>query len=255
MRRRMVVGNWKMNTLLEEGLALFGEIVDGLDGDSLDVTIGIACPFTHVYALGKRQSEIEAHIWIGAQDCSQHPSGAYTGEVSAKMIHSVGGQFVIIGHSERRKYHAESGKILQNKFERAIENKLSVIYCIGESLEQRESGKLWDVLEEQLREGLSHLSKEDWSRVTLAYEPVWAIGTGKTASPEQAQEVHTYLRKKIRDQWDAEIADSLTILYGGSCKPSNAGELFAQPDIDGGLIGGASLKATDFNAIIRSFPS
>ena len=251
MRKKMVVGNWKMNTSVQQGLELFEEM-NSLLGHA-DVLVGVACPSTHIFALSNASRENEHWIEIGAQDCSDKENGAYTGEISGEMIRSAGGSFALVGHSERRKYHRESGEILKNKIEMAVKSGLGVIYCLGESLEQRKSGQLYDIISGQLEEGPFQFSEKIWSGIALAYEPVWAIGTGETASPLQAQEVHAFIRKSIAEKYSERLSTSTTILYGGSCKPANAKELFSQKDIDGGLIGGASLKAKDFNAIIHSF--
>ncbi len=253
MRKKKLIGNWKMNTLLREGIDLFEGIQRLFPGGEAE--IGIACPSTHIYALVERSNQSSSPIMVGAQDCSSKESGAFTGEISAKMIQSAGGQFTLIGHSERRKYHGEGGDLMMEKIKQALDNDLHVIYCLGESLEERKAGRLFDVLRNQLEEGPYQFAGDEWSNITLAYEPVWAIGTGETASPEQAQKVHAFLRNSIREKFDDQIAESLTILYGGSCKPSNSTSLFAQADIDGGLIGGASLKAEDFTTIYSSFPT
>ena len=209
----------------------------------------IAPPFTH---LSKIRELIDL-VKLGAQDCASEPSGAYTGEVSPEMLLSTGVEYVILGHSERRSYFHEHNELLNRKMKLALSSGLSPIFCCGELLEERESGKLYDVVKEQLKVGLADLTPEEMSRVVVAYEPVWAIGTGVVATPEQAQEMHRYIRDLLAEIFNREVADETSILYGGSCKPSNASELFSKPDVDGGLIGGASLKAEDFVAIIHAF--
>jgi triosephosphate isomerase len=249
MRQNTVIGNWKMNLTLEEAEIFM------LNFMSYDlpkrVKLGICVPFTHIYYLSENYNQVS--LQIGAQNCSQHKKGAFTGEVSAQMLASAGADMVIIGHSERRKYQSETEEELQQKIHRALDADLDIIYCLGETLEEREAGQLEAVLERQFAEGPGKLDESVWEAITLAYEPVWAIGTGKTATPEQAEEVHAMIRQKLADRVAGHVAEKTTILYGGSCKPNNAQELFAQPNIDGGLIGGASLKAADFLAIAESF--
>jgi triosephosphate isomerase len=192
-------------------------------------------------------------VAVGAQNAHQNESGAYTGEISAKMVKSTGAAFVILGHSERRQYFGEDNQLLAKKTDTALANGLKPIFCIGETLEERESEQHFEVIKKQLEEGVFHLSTEQFEQLVLAYEPVWAIGTGKTASSEQAQEIHAFIREQIANNYTQEVADNTTILYGGSCNPKNAADLFAQPDIDGGLIGGASLKSRDFLDIVKVF--
>ena len=194
-----------------------------------------------------------AILGLGAENCADHASGAYTGEVSASMVASTGAGYVILGHSERRQYYGETSEILRAKVALALENNLKPIFCIGEVLEQRENGTFFDVVRTQIEEGLFNLEASDFGKIVLAYEPVWAIGTGKTATAEQAQEIHAFIRGVIAGKYGEEVANNTTILYGGSCKPSNAAELFAKPDVDGGLIGGASLKCADFMGIVNAF--
>ena len=194
-----------------------------------------------------------AKIGVGAENCADKASGAYTGEVSAEMVASTGAKYVILGHSERRAYYGETVAILEEKVKLALANGLTPIFCIGEVLEEREAGKHFEVVDAQIKESLFDLSAEDFGKIVLAYEPVWAIGTGKTASPEQAQEIHAFIRSIVANKYGKEIADNTSILYGGSCKPSNAKELFSNPDVDGGLIGGAALKVSDFKGIIDAF--
>ncbi len=253
MRKKIVAGNWKMNLDYAEGISLFSEIVnmvrDEKNGDQLAI---ICAPYVHLNSLAKLGGDT---VTIGAQNCHQKESGAYTGEISAKMIKSIGCEYVIIGHSERRQYFAESDELLAEKTVIALQNGLVPIFCIGETLDERNNGSYFDVLKSQLENGVFGLSVEDFSKIVIAYEPVWAIGTGLTASSDQAQEVHAFIRKEIAAKYDASTAEATTILYGGSCNPKNAAELFAQPDIDGGLIGGASLKSRDFTDIVKTFNS
>lgn len=251
MRKKIVAGNWKMNLEYADGVSLFSEIVNMVKDEKKGDQIAIICaPFIHLNSLAKLGGSAVA---IGAQNCHQKESGAYTGETSAKMIKSVGCEYVIIGHSERRQYFAESDELLAEKTVIALQNGLTPIFCIGETLDERNNGSYFDVLKSQLVNGVFTLSAEDFSKTVLAYEPVWAIGTGLTATSEQAQEVHAFIRNEIAKQYNQTVADDTTILYGGSCNPKNAAELFAQGDIDGGLIGGASLKSRDFVDIIKTF--
>lgn len=253
MRKKIVAGNWKMNLDYAEGISLFSEIVnmvrDEKKGDQLAV---ICAPYIHLNSLAKLGGEVVA---IGAENCHEKESGAYTGEISAKMIKSVGCSYVIIGHSERRQYFGETNELLAQKTIAVLNNGLVPIFCIGETLDERNNGSYFDVLRSQLQSGIFGLSSEDFSKIVIAYEPVWAIGTGLTATSEQAQEVHAFIRQEIAAKYSAAIADNITILYGGSCNPKNAAELFAQNDIDGGLIGGASLKSRDFVDIVKTFNS
>lgn len=252
MRKRIVAGNWKMNTTLKEGIELATDInslVEKLDNHSIDVII--APPYTHLAEICKTVNS--SYVSVAAQNCAEWPQGAYTGEVSAEMIRLLGAEYVILGHSERRKYFNEDNKTLYAKVKVAFENMLKPIYCCGEVLEEREAGVYFETVKKQISEGLFNLIEEDFKDVIIAYEPVWAIGTGVTASPEQAQEMHRYIRVLISEKYGASIAEDTTLLYGGSCKPSNARELFSNPDVDGGLIGGASLDAEDFLGIITSF--
>ncbi len=251
MRKKIVAGNWKMNKTFQEGVDLAIEI-DKLYAESGDknVKVIVTPPFTHIAEVNKVVNN--DLISVAGQNCSTETSGAYTGEISAEMLWSAGADAVILGHSERREYFGETNEMLNTKVKKALEFNLTPIYCIGEVLAERESGKYFDVIKEQLQTVLFDLSVEDFSKVVLAYEPVWAIGTGKTATPAQAQEVHKFIRDLLKEKFGA-AADNTSILYGGSCKPDNAKELFANPDIDGGLIGGASLKAADFMGIINAF--
>lgn len=253
MRKKIVAGNWKMNLDYAEGISLFSEIVNMVrDEKKGDQTAIICAPYIHLNSLAKLGGDV---VKIGAQNCHQSDSGAYTGEISAGMIKSVGCAYIIIGHSERRQYFAESDELLAQKTLKVLENGLTPIFCIGETLEERNNGSYFDVLKAQLEKGLFGLSTADFSKIVIAYEPVWAIGTGLTASSEQAQEVHAFIRKEIAAKYSDTIAEETTILYGGSCNPKNAAELFAQKDIDGGLIGGASLKSRDFVDIVKVFNS
>ncbi|WP_439183276.1 triose-phosphate isomerase [Carboxylicivirga taeanensis] len=251
MRQNIVAGNWKMNNTLEEGVALAKEVNEILKANKPNCQVVLGAPFIHLTEVVKN---VDANlIGVAAQNCADKVSGAYTGEVSASMIKSTGAQYVILGHSERRAYYGETNAMLKEKTDLTLANGLTPIFCIGEVLEEREAGKHFEVVKQQIEEALFHLSAEDFGKVVLAYEPVWAIGTGKTASPEQAQEIHAFIRQTLANKYGAEVADETSILYGGSCKPSNAKELFANPDVDGGLIGGASLKAEDFHGIIAAF--
>ena len=233
MRKNIVAGNWKMNTTLPEGLQLAKEVNDALKGVDAKCDVIICVPFTHLASIN---GVIDKNrLGLGAENCADHVSGAYTGEVSAPMVASTGATYVILGHSERRQYYGETSETLKEKVKLALANGLTPIFCIGEVLEEREAGKHFEVVKTQIEDALFDLSAEDFSKLILAYEPVWAIGTGKTATDDQAQEIHAYIR------------------YGGSCKPSNAKALFAKPDVDGGLIGGAALKADSFMGIVEAF--
>jgi len=251
MRSKIVAGNWKMNKELAEGRSLAQAIKQQQKDVPDDVNMILAPPFIHLADISREI--MNTRLKLAAQNCAAEEKGAYTGEISAPMIRSTGSQYVIIGHSERRSYYHETDDILYKKIQLALKNDLVPIFCCGESLEQRENDQYFSVVESQLENTVFNLSAEDFSRIIIAYEPVWAIGTGKTATPEQAQEMHRFIRQKIQEQYTGEGASNTSILYGGSCKPSNAAELFSQPDIDGGLIGGASLKANDFIAICKSF--
>ena len=253
MRKKIVAGNWKMNMDYAEGISLFSEIVNMVRDEQKGEQLAIICaPYIHLNSLAKLGGTT---VRIGAQNCHQNESGAFTGEISAKMIKSVGCEYVIIGHSERRQYFAESDQLLAAKTTVALSHGLTPIFCIGETLDERNNGNYFEILKSQITEGTFGLSAEDFSKLVIAYEPVWAIGTGLTASSDQAQEVHEFIRKEIAAKYGQDVADNTTILYGGSCNPKNAAELFAQPDIDGGLIGGASLKSRDFVDIVKTFNS
>lgn len=251
MRKKIVAGNWKMNMLMEDGVALAKGINDYFLSEPLSGKEAILCPpFIHLSSL----SEIVTAdgLSIGAQNCSDHKSGAYTGEVSAAMIRSTGAGSVIIGHSERRSYYGEDDNLLAAKTREALSNGLMVIFCCGEVLAERESGKHFQIVEKQLEKGLFDLPEGEFRKCVIAYEPVWAIGTGVTATPAQAQEMHAFIRSLVVKKFGEETAADTTILYGGSCKASNAAELFANPDVDGGLIGGASLVADEFCKIVKA---
>ena len=251
MRKKIVAGNWKMNMNLQEGVALAKELNGMLAADKPACDVIICTPFIHLASVA---NELNAEvIGLGAENCADKEKGAYTGEVSASMVKSTGAQYVILGHSERRAYYHETAEILKEKINLALANGLKVIFCIGEVLEDRESGKQNEVVKAQLEGSLFDLSQEEFSNIILAYEPVWAIGTGKTATAEQAEEMHAFIRSVIADKFGAEAAENVSILYGGSCKPSNAKEIFAKVNVDGGLIGGAALKAADFKGIIDAW--
>ena len=251
MRKKIIAGNWKMNLNLQEGVELAAGIVDGLPKLSENIQVILAPPATHLTAIYETVEDI-AFLNIAGQNCHHLESGAYTGEVSAGMLWSAGASHVIIGHSERREYNGETDEILAKKVDAALEQGLEVIFCCGESLETRDSNTQNDFVAQQLTNGLFHLDAEQLAAACIAYEPIWAIGTGRTASTEQAQEMHAHIRAHIAAKYGQEVADETSILYGGSCKPSNAAELFACPDVDGGLIGGASLKEDDFLGIINA---
>lgn len=251
MRKNIVAGNWKMNKTLQEGLALAIELNNLLSNETSNCEVIIGTPFIHLASI---TSAIDtSRIRVAAQNCADKEAGAYTGEVSAAMVKSTGADYVILGHSERRAYYHESFEILKEKVILALKNNLNPIFCIGELKEEREANKQNEVVKSQLEGSLFNLSAEDFSKITLAYEPVWAIGTGLTATSDQAQEIHAYIRSLIAEKYGKEIAENTSILYGGSCNPGNARELFSKTDVDGGLIGGASLKAADFKAIIDAF--
>ena len=251
MRKNIVAGNWKMNTTVPEGIELAKAVVAKSAEVPAEVKLIVATPFTHLYPVAEVVKG--SVVGLSAENCADHAKGAYTGEVSADMLVSAGCEYTILGHSERRQYYGETDEKLVEKTKLALGAGLKVILCVGENLDEREAGKHFDVCESQIKNVLYNFTGEDMKSIIVAYEPVWAIGTGKTATAEQAEEIHAFIRKVVADKFGAQVADDLTILYGGSCKPSNAKELFAQPDIDGGLIGGASLKADDFIAIALAF--
>ena len=251
MRKKIVAGNWKMNMNLQDGIALAKELNETLKAEKPNCGVVICTPFIHLASIA--QFLDQDIIGLGAENCADKEKGAFTGEVSAEMVKSTGAQYVILGHSERREYYKETPEILKEKVLLAQQNGLKVIFCIGESLAEREAGKQNEVVKAELEGSVFNLSEADFRKIVIAYEPIWAIGTGKTATAEQAEEIHAYIRSIIADKYGQAVADDTTILYGGSCKASNAPELFAKPDIDGGLIGGASLKAADFKGIIDAF--
>ncbi|MBC6998210.1 triose-phosphate isomerase [Cytophaga sp. FL35] len=248
MRSKIVAGNWKMNKNAAETEALLTELAAKLPDTNAQVMVAP----TFVNLAGAVRSLESSVIQVIAQNMHFAESGAYTGEISADMLLGIGVETVILGHSERRAYFKEDDAILAQKVKAALDKNMKVMFCFGEELEDRKSGNHFNVVESQLKNALFSLDASAWSSIILAYEPVWAIGTGETASPEQAQEMHAFIRKTITDAYDASIAGNVSILYGGSVKPANAKEIFGKPDVDGGLIGGASLKADDFVAIIEA---
>ena len=250
MRKNIVAGNWKMNKNLQEGIALAKELNEALTADKPNCDVVICTPFIHLASVTPIVDE--AIIGVGAENCADKVSGAYTGEVSAEMVASTGAKYVILGHSERRSYYGETVEILEEKVKLALANNLTPIFCIGEVLEERQAEQQNEVVAAELA-SVFPLCAEAIGKIVLAYEPVWAIGTGLTATPEQAQDIHAYIRSLIVEKYGQEVAENCSILYGGSCKPSNAKELFANPDVDGGLIGGAALKVSDFKGIIDAF--
>lgn len=250
MRKNIVAGNWKMNTTVPEGVKLAEEVNAALAGKKANCDVVICVPATHLVAVEKVISK--DLLGLGAENCSEHEKGAYTGEISASMIASTGAGYVILGHSERRQYFGENNAQLTAKVRQTLDNGLSPIFCVGEMLEQREDGTYNDVVKRQLA-AVFEFTAQEFAKITIAYEPVWAIGTGKTATAEQAQDMHAEIRKAISEKYGKDVASDTSILYGGSCKPSNAKELFGKPDVDGGLIGGASLKAADFMGIVEAF--
>ena len=255
MRKKIVAGNWKMNLDYTSGMTLFSEVLHMVNDEAHGDQEVIVCPsFVHIHSL-VQLAKNNTRVSVGAQNCHHAESGAYTGEISANMLKSVGAASVILGHSERRQYFGETNQSLAPKVDAALKAGLRPIFCIGETLEERNQNIHFDLIKAQLEEGIFHLSAEEFSKAIIAYEPVWAIGTGVTATSEQAQEIHAFIRKEIAAKYDTNTAENTTILYGGSCNPKNAAELFAQPDIDGGLIGGASLKSRDFTDIVKAFNS
>lgn len=249
MRTKIVAGNWKMHKNAEETEDLLNELISQIPGDT-DVRVIVAPTFVN---LASAADHLEfTPIEVAAQNMHQAESGAYTGEISAGMLKSVGVNIVILGHSERRSYFHETDATIAFKTDAALQHDMEVIFCFGEELKDRQSGNHFNIVENQLRDGLFHLEAKDWEQIILAYEPVWAIGTGETATPEQAQEMHAFIRETVRQKYGSDIAENVRILYGGSVKPDNAREIFSKPDVDGGLIGGAALKAADFAAIVAS---
>jgi triosephosphate isomerase len=249
MRNKIVAGNWKMNKTAGEAQSLTAEVIALSKEVKSNVKMVLCVPFP--YLIPTKEQTAGTPILVGAQNCSDQESGAYTGEVSAVMLKSVDIPYVIIGHSERRQYFGEDGKLLAKKTDKALAHGLTPIFCCGEPLEIREKGTHEDLVRQQVEEGLFHLSPELLKKVVIAYEPVWAIGTGKTATSQQAQDMHAVIRKQLAKKYGDAIAQEIPILYGGSVKPDNAKELFSCPDVDGGLVGGASLKARDFIDIAK----
>jgi len=249
MRKKIVAGNWKMNLDLTEGKELVSGILSGLPQLSDDKQVVIAPPYLHITQTAA-QLNGHNHIYTGAQNCSSEAAGAYTGEVSAGMLTSAGVKYVIIGHSERREYYKEDNTIIAKKVSQALSSGLQVIFCCGELLEIRDAGIQNEYVAHQVKTGIFHLTADELKNTVIAYEPIWAIGTGRTATSQQAQDMHKHIRHVVAEQYGKDVANSTSILYGGSCKPSNATELFACADVDGGLIGGAALKAADFLGII-----
>ena len=251
MRKKIVAGNWKMNKNLQEGIALATELNTILTADKPNCDVVICTPYIHLASVATLVDS--AVIGVGAENCADKASGAYTGEISAEMVKSTGANYVILGHSERRAYYGETAEILKEKVKLALANNLTILFCIGETLEEREANKQNEVVKTQLEGSVFDLSAEDFAKIVIAYEPVWAIGTGKTATSDQAEEIHAYIRSCVAEKYGNEIAENTSILYGGSCNASNASELFSKTNIDGGLIGGASLKAADFKGIIDAW--
>ncbi len=251
MRKKIVAGNWKMNLNLQEGVALAKELNEALKAEKPNCDVVICTPFIHLASVA--QVLDQQTIGLGAENCADKEKGAFTGEVSAEMVKSTGAQYVILGHSERREYYKETPEILKEKVLLALKNGLKVIFCIGETLAERDDNKQNEVVKAELEGSVFNLSEEDFRQIIIAYEPIWAIGTGKTATAEQAEEIHAYIRSIVAEKYGQAVADDTSILYGGSCKASNAPELFAKADIDGGLIGGASLKCADFKGIIDAW--
>lgn len=253
MRKNIAAGNWKMNMDFAGGQKLASEVINMVNDEvNNDAEVILIPPFIYLTEVKKLIGSAK-NIHVGAQNCHQEKSGAFTGETSCEMLDSIGVEYVVIGHSERREYFGEDNALLAQKTNAVLAQGLKPIYCCGEKLDVREADGHFDLNKKQIEEGLFGLSKEEIKKVVIAYEPVWAIGTGVTASSDQAQEMHKFIRGLIADKYDQETADSISILYGGSVKPDNAQELFSQPDVDGGLVGGASLKSRDFTDIIKSF--
>ena len=251
MRKKIVAGNWKMNMNLQDGVALAKEINEALAADKPNCDVVVCTPFIHLASVA--QVLDASVVGLGAENCADKEKGAFTGEVSAEMVKSTGAQYVILGHSERRQYYGETAAILKEKVDLALAHGLKVIFCCGETLEEREAEKQNEVVKAELEGSVFHLDAEAWKNIIIAYEPIWAIGTGKTATSDQAEEMLAYIRSIVAEKYGKDAAEDTSILYGGSCKASNAPELFSKPDIDGGLIGGASLKAADFKGIIDAW--
>ncbi len=251
MRKKIVAGNWKMNLDLDAGKTLVNDILAGMPSLDENRQVVICPPFIHLQQVAQATANTK-HVYTGAQNCYTETSGAYTGEVSAPMVKSTGAAYVILGHSERREYFNETNEMLAKKTDTALAAGLKVIFCCGEPLAIRDAETQNSYVEQQIKEGIFHLDVQQLENVVIAYEPIWAIGTGRTASSAQAQDMHAHIRSVLAAKYGGQVADNMTILYGGSCKPSNAAELFACPDVDGGLIGGASLQAADFHGIIAA---
>ena len=253
MRKHIVAGNWKMNLTFSEADELLDELMSELEKVQLprDEQVIVCPPFPYLEMCSDYAND--SYFMVGAQNVSDQEKGAYTGEVSAEMLESCEIDYCIVGHSERRQYYGETDALVATKVNKLLAHNLKPIVCVGEVLEEREAGRQFDVVRTQVEGGLFHLSEEEIKQVIIAYEPVWAIGTGKTATADQAQEIHAHIRSLLAAKYGKEVADDISILYGGSCKPSNAKELFEKPDVDGGLIGGASLKAKDFMGIVTAF--
>ena len=249
MRRNIIAGNWKMNCDIPQTYQLLDALKEHDITD--EVTVIVAPPFTNLQSAN--QALLDTEILVAAQNMHQESTGAYTGEVSAAMLKSVGVELVILGHSERRSIFGESNELLVAKVNAALENEMTVIFCFGEELADRKAGHHFNVVRKQLQEGIFHIEKEHWNNVILAYEPVWAIGTGETASADQVQEMHQFIRNTLTEYFDTDVSQDVSILYGGSVKPGNAKEIFGKQDVDGGLVGGAALNAADFLAIINAF--
>jgi triosephosphate isomerase len=249
MRKHIVAGNWKMNKTQTETV----ELINELKQQDLDANVGVYISPAFVNLSKAVALTADGNIQVAAQNMHQSPNGAFTGEIAVNMLQDIGVNHVILGHSERRAYFGETDELLREKVQVALDVDMEVIFCFGEELNERKEGTHFDVVKKQLTTALFALDVSAWRNIVLAYEPVWAIGTGETASPEQAQEMHAYIRSLIEDHYGVKCADDVSILYGGSVKPANAAEIFAQPDVDGGLIGGASLNATDFAAIVNGF--
>lgn len=251
MRKKIAAANWKMNTLLNEGTTLLEGILRAIPELSESNQVVIAPPFTHLVQTAEQVKDVK-YISVAAQNCSTEMSGAYTGEVSVTMIKDTGANYVIVGHSERREYYKETNEIIARKTDRVLGNGMQLIFCCGEPLEIRDAGTQNEYVQQQIEEGLFHHSAEQMANVVIAYEPIWAIGTGRTASAQQAQDMHAHIRSVIAGKYGTETAENMSILYGGSVKASNAAELFGCPDVDGGLVGGASLVAEEFSGIITA---
>lgn len=251
MRKNIVAGNWKMNTTLQEGVKLAKDVKESVEGKSLNCDVILGVPFTHLASVAEAVKG--SVLKVAAENCAAEEKGAYTGEVSAAMVRSTGAEYVILGHSERRQYYGETSEILEKKVRLALANDLKVIFCIGEVLSEREAGEHFNVVEKQVKEALFGLTETEFRQIILAYEPVWAIGTGKTATSDQAEEIHAHIRKVVAAKYGDAVAEDTTILYGGSANGGNAKELFGKTNVDGGLIGGASLAAEKFLPVIEGF--